>query len=142
SRESLRSAELSLKDSRDLVALAVAGSYLQILSSAARIQTANAQIETARAVHQQAADRNRSGLNARIDVNRSLVELQTQQQRLTTLTNDFEKQKLALARLIGLPLAQVFTLADTIPYREIPPANLDDQIQHALTGRADLQAAL
>jgi outer membrane protein TolC len=141
SRELAHSADLSLQDSRDLVALAVSGSYLQITASAARIQTAKAQLDTAQAVYQQAVDRNKSGLNARIDVNRSLVELQTQQQRLTSLTNDFEKQKLALARLIGLPLAQTFNLTDTVPYRELPPPNVDDLVQRALTSRADVLAA-
>jgi outer membrane protein TolC len=141
SREIARSAELSVKDSRELVALAVAGTYLQITASAARIQTARAQLETAMAVYQQAIDRNKSGLNARIDVNRSLVEMQSQQQRLTSLTNDFEKQKIALDRLIGLPMAQAVTLADDVPYRETPVPDVDDLIQRALAGRADVLAA-
>jgi outer membrane protein TolC len=141
SQENARSAALSLKDSRELVALAVSGSYLQIIASAARIQTVRAQIETARTVYQQAVDRDKSGLNARIDVTRSLVELQTQQQRLTSLTNDFEKQKIALARLIGLPMAQAVTLADAIPYREAPAPNLDSLILRAFSTRADVQAA-
>jgi len=141
SREDEHSAQLSLKDSRELVTLAVVGSYLQIIAAAARIQTANAQIQSAQAVYDQAIDRNRSGLNARIDVTRSLVELQTQRQRLTSLTNDFEKQKIAMARLIGMPMAQTFTLADAIPFREAPPPDVNAQIQRALTNRADLQAA-
>ncbi len=140
-REVARSAELSTRDARDLVALAVSGSYLQILASAARIQTANAQIQAAQAVYQQALDRNRNGLNARIDVDRSLVELQTQQQRLTSLTNEFEKEKLTLARLIGLPMAQVFTLANMIPQREVPAPDVNTLIGQALSGRADVQAA-
>jgi outer membrane protein TolC len=141
SRELAHAADLSLQDSRELVALAVAGTYLQIAASAARIQTAKAQLDTAQAVYQQAVDRNKSGLNARIDVNRSLVELQNQQQRLTSLTNDFEKQKLALARLIGLPLAQTFMLTDTVPYREVPVPNVESLVQSAFTSRADVLAA-
>jgi len=140
-QQNARSVELSNQDARDLVALAVAGSYLQILASAARIQTAKAQIDSAQAVYQQAVDRNRSGLNARIDVNRSLVELQSQQQRLTSLTNDFEKQEITLARLIGLPMAQAFTLADAIPYHELPAPDVNAVIQQALSARADVQAA-
>src|SRR5262249_5974161 len=120
SQENVRSTELSAKDSRELVALAVAGTYIQLIAAAARIQSANAQIEAAQAIYNQAVDRNRSGVSARIDVNRSQVELQTQQQRLTSLSNDFEKQKIALARLIGLPMSQAFTLADAIPFREAP----------------------
>uniref|UniRef100_Q024G3 Outer membrane efflux protein n=1 Tax=Solibacter usitatus (strain Ellin6076) TaxID=234267 RepID=Q024G3_SOLUE len=141
SRENLSSSEFNIQDSRDLVAFAVAGTYLQILASAARILTANAQIETSRAVYTQAVDRNRSGLIAHIDVSRSLVELQTQQQRLTSLTNDFEKQKLTLARLIGLPMAQPFTLSDAIPYREMPPVDIAALIHTAISARHDVQAA-
>ena len=141
SRANAHSADLSVQDSRELVTLAVAGTYLQIEASASRIQTAEAQLKTAQAVYQLAMDRNKSGLNARIDVNRSLVELQSQQQRLTSLTNDFEKRKIALARLTGLPLAQRFTLADAIPYREAPEPNLDDLIHAAVTRRPDVLAA-
>lgn len=141
SQENARSAELSAKDTRELVVLAVSGLYLQTLASAARVKAAKAQIETAQALYQQAVDRNRSGLNAHIDVTRSLVELQTQQQRLTSLTNDFEKQKIALARLIELPMAQVFELADTINHHEPTTINKDDLIRQAISQRADVQAA-
>lgn len=141
SQQNARSAALSVKDSQELVTLAVTGSYLQILASNARIDTAKAQIDAAQAVYQQAIDRNRSGLNASIDVNRSQVELQTQQQRLISLTNDHEKQKISLARLIGLPLAQTFTLADAIPYRAPAAPNLDELIRDAIANRADVQAA-
>ena len=141
SRAGLRSSELSVQNSRELVTLAVAGEYLQIIASSARVATANAQVETARAVYQQAADRNRSGISARIDVTRSQVELQTQQQRLTSLVNDLEKQKIALARLIGLPLAQEFALSDTIPRRELTPADLESLILQAVSTRPDVQSA-
>ena len=141
SRENNRSAQLLTRDSRELVALAISASYLQAIAAGARIETADAQVATAKAVYEQAMDRNRSGLNATIDVNRSLVELQTQQQRLTTLTNDFEKQKILLARVIGLPMAQKFTFSDSAPYREAPAPNVDDMILRAFAMRADVQAA-
>ena len=141
SEQNARSAELSVQDSRDLIALAVAGTYLQLIATSARIDTAKAQIETAKAVYQQALDRDRNGLSAHIDVSRSLVEEQTQEVRLTSLLNDFEKQKIVLARLIGLPMAQQFTLADTISPHEVPAPNLDELIQRAFMHRFDVQAA-
>ena len=140
-QENARSVELSAKDSRDLISLAVSGSYLQLISSAARIQTARAQIQTAEAVYQQALDRNKSGLNARIDVNRSQVELQTQQLRLASIQNDFDKQKISLARLIGLPMAQPYTLNSVIPYREMTGVDVAALIPQAWKQRADVQAA-
>jgi outer membrane protein TolC len=90
----VQSAELSTQDAKDMVTLAVCGTYLQILAASARIQTAQAQIETAQVVYQQAKHRNQSGPNARIETSTAAVELQTQQQRLTSLVNDFEKNKL------------------------------------------------
>ena len=50
-------------------------------------------------------------------MNRSLVELQTQQQRLNSLLNDLAKQKISLARLIGLPQSQPLLLTDTQPFK-------------------------
>ena len=141
SQANARSAEFFVQDSRELVTLAVAGSYFQLIATAARLETVRAQIESAQAIYQQSVDRNKSGLAARIDVSRTLVELQTQQQRLTSLANDYEKQKLSLARLIGLPMGQTFMLADHIPFHEVPIPDASDLIQRSWTHRADVQAA-
>ena len=46
--QSLKSTAYTLKDARDLVVLAVGYSYLQAIADAARIETAEAQVETAR----------------------------------------------------------------------------------------------
>jgi len=92
-------------------------------------------------VYQQAVDRNRSGLVAHIEVSRSLVELQTQEERLTSLSNEFEKQKIALAHLIGLPMAQAFTLADAIPRHEVSVPEVDELVQRSFIHRSDVQAA-
>ncbi len=140
-RENVKSTELTAKDARDLIVMAVGGSYLQVGASAARVNVARAQVGTAEAIYKQAADRNAAGLNARIDATRSRVELQTQQQRLLSLQADFEKQKLTLARVIGLPLAQEFTLADDFPFQALEGMTQEQAFERALTNRADLQAA-
>lgn len=141
SRETERSTELALKDSREFVVLGVSGQYLQVIAAAARVESARAQVQTSQALYQQALDRNKSGLNARIDVNRSQVELQTQQQRLTSLETDFAKQKLTLARLIGLPLGQPINLTDQAPYHAAAELAVDDALTRAYQKRMDLQAA-
>src|SRR5262245_4912249 len=140
SKETARAAQLNVRDSKDLVILGVGGSYLQVMASAARVDSARAQVETARAVYEQAVDRNRAGVNARIDVDRSQVELQTQQLRLISLETDLANQKLAMGRLIGLPLGQDFTLTTPLEYR---PASvvLEEVLKEAFESRSDLQAA-
>lgn len=141
SREIVKATELTAKDARDLVVLAIGGSYLQAGAALARVRTAQAQVETAQAVYKQAADRNAAGLNARIDATRTRVELQTEQQRLRSLQADYEKQKLTLARVVGLPLGQDFTLADEFPYQSLEGLNQQQAMDKAMANRADLQAA-
>jgi len=46
--------------------------------------------------------------------------MQALQQRVIVNQNDFEKQKLGLARAIGLPVGQPFTLADQVAYTPPP----------------------
>jgi outer membrane protein TolC len=140
SKETTRAARFNVRDSKDLVILGVGGSYLQLMAAAARVDSARAQVETARAVYEQAVDRNRAGVNARIDVDRSQVELQTQQLRLISIETDLANQKLALGRLIGLPLGQNFTLTTTLEYRPTSVV-LEEALKEAFESRSDLQAA-
>jgi outer membrane protein TolC len=56
--------------------------------------------------------------------------------------NDFAKQKLTLARVIGLPLGQEFTLTDKAPYDAFIPPGLDEALKRAYASRSDYQAAL
>jgi outer membrane protein TolC len=85
SSESLKAAQLSLKDAREVVALAVGNSYLQAIAAAARVETAVAQVTSAQALNQKAVDQQKAGLTPAIDALRSQVELQTRQQQLIKL---------------------------------------------------------
>jgi outer membrane protein TolC len=142
SKESLKATQFSAQDARDLVALAVTGGYLNIIAAAARIDSARAQVAAAQAVYKQAVDRHDAGLAARIDVTRSQVELQVQQQRLTSEETDQAKLKIQFGRIIGLPPGQEFTLTDTVPYAPLTDLTLDQALARAYEGRADLKAAL
>jgi outer membrane protein TolC len=139
--QTLRATELSAQDARDLVVLAVTGGYLSIISASARIDSARAQVATAQATYKQAVDRHDAGVTARIDVTRSQVELQTQQQRLTSQETDFAKQKIGLGRVIGLPAGQDFTLTDALPFVPLTGLTLDQALTRALATRPDLKAA-
>jgi outer membrane protein TolC len=141
SRDLTTAAEHSARDNRDLVVLAVGGSYLQVVTAAARVDSARAQLETARAVYAQATRQNEAGVNARIDVDRSQVELLSQRLRLISLETDLATQKLALGRVIGLPLGQDVTLTTTMDYTPEPEAPLASALAAAFANRADLQAA-
>jgi outer membrane protein TolC len=141
SKEIVRATEHNIRDSRDLVILGVGASYLQVIAAAARVDSARAQLTTAQALYVQAADQFKAGVNARIDVNRSQVELQTQRLRLISLETDLASQKLALGRLIGLPLGQEFTLTTPMEYRSTSVVPLDKALEDAFESRPDLRAA-
>jgi outer membrane protein TolC len=74
-------------------------------------------------------------------VTRSQVQLQTDQQRLRGLRADFDKQKLTLARIIGLPSGQPFSLSDDFTFFPLPDLTQEDALARAKAGRADIMAA-
>ena len=135
-------ARLSLKDARDLVTLAVGNAYLQALAGAARVDTAIAQSETAQALYTKSVDQQKAGVSPAIDTLRAQVEQQSRQQQLIVSRNNYAKQKLALARIIGLPPGQEFTLTDTAPYAPLATAGLDQSLQRAYASRSDYQATI
>ncbi len=141
SQESERASNLSARDAREMVVLAVAGAYLQTIAIDAGVGSQRAQVENAQAVYHQAEVRKEAGTNARIDVTRTLVELQGQQQRLTALQSDLRKQKLVLARLIGVPLDRELILSEQLSFN--PPAvpEAAGAVQQAFQNRWDLKAA-
>jgi outer membrane protein TolC len=139
--QSLKAAQYSFKDARELVVLAVGNAYLMAIATAARIETTDAQVKNAQALYSKAVDQQRAGLSPAIDTLRSQVELQTRQQQLIAARNDFDKQKLSLARVIGLPLGQQFILTEKAPYQELTPLPLESYLQRAYTSRSDYQAA-
>ena len=133
--------ELSVADARDLVVLAVGGAYLQIIAARARIDAARAQLETADALYKQAAEQRAAGVIAQTDLNRSQIQMLTQQQRLISLENDYAKSKINLARLTGLPPNDKYEISDAIPFAAAPPITFDEALNQALAQRSDLKAA-
>jgi len=116
--------------------------YIDALAASARVDAARAQLETAEALYQQALSLRQGGIIAGVDVLRAQVQLSVQQQRSTASVNDFEKVKLSLARVVGLPLGQAFVIDPNLPDVPVPTASVDDLIDLAVKTRPDYQAAL
>ena len=70
----------------------------------------------------------------------SRVDYQSLEQQLILARNALEKDKLALARTIGLPLAQSFNLTDKAPYAAFDQLDVDATIRQAHANRKDLAA--
>jgi outer membrane protein TolC len=141
SRESEKAASLSVKNARDLVVQAVGNSYLQIIADAARITATQAEIDADNAVFVNATRRHDAGTAIGIDVLRSQVELKQRQQQLVAVKNQFEKDKLSLGRIIGLPIGQAFDVADPSVSIPLEAVSLKDALDKAYEHRPDYLAA-
>ena len=61
---------------------------------------------------------------------------------LTAATNEFELTKLQLARVIGLPAGQAFTLSPDIPDVPSPKITIEQALERSLKSRSDYLAAV
>jgi outer membrane protein TolC len=142
STQSLKSAEYSFKDARDLVVLAVGYTYLQAIADEARIETAEAQVKTAQALYDQANDQVNAGTSPAIDGLRAKVELQTRQQQLIQAKNNLAIQKLTVARVIGLAPGQEVEFTDKSPYQPFNSITIEEALKRAYAARSDYLAAM
>ncbi len=129
------------KDSRDVVVFAVGTAYTQVIASAARVATARAQLDSAKELDQQTANRVTSEVSPEIDSLRAQVERQSAEQRLTNATNQFEKDKLTLARITGLAIDQPFELTEGLNYHALSGWTTESATEDALKTRSDLASA-
>jgi outer membrane protein TolC len=141
-KQNVNAAQYSYKDARDTVVVAVGANYLLTIAAESRVAAAQAQLLTAQALYQLAVDQENAGLAPQIDTLRAQVQLQTQQNTLIVAQNSLEKQRIALARVIGLPVQQKFRLVNRVPYHAIPDVDVNAAYDRALQTRPDYQSAL
>lgn len=140
--EQERGAQYSYRDARELVVLATGNAYLLAIAAEARVEATDSQVNTAKALFGKTSDQQKAGISPGIDTLRANVELQIRQQQLIVARNDFAKQKLVLARVIGLAAGQHFTLASKVPYEAFPAPTPEEALQKAYAQRPDYQAAV
>ena len=142
SKAQVGSAEFSSKDAREIVVLVIVSNYLLVIADQSEVESATSQRDTAKALFQQTSDQKTAGLASAVDVLRSQVQQQSREQKLIVAQNNLAKQKLVLARAIGLPPGQKFEITTDVPYRELTPSGLDEAIQSAYKARPDFQSQM
>jgi len=120
------------------VVLTVGNAYLLCIADVARVDAVNAELATAKVSLDQATAAHDAGISPRLDVLRAQVDYQNTQQTLISATNQFAKDKLALARAIGLPLDQQVQLTDKEPYAALDALDPQAAFAAALKNRKDL----
>jgi outer membrane protein TolC len=139
-RHNFAAATLSAQDAREMVVLTVGNAYLLVLADETQVASVEAQASTAGVSLNQAVANHQAGTAPLLDELRARVDSQSLDQQLIVANNALEKDKLALARVIGIPLAQSFTLTDTAPYAAFDQIDVDAAIRQAHLNRKDLAA--
>jgi outer membrane protein TolC len=126
---------------RETIVVSATGLYLQAAADERRIDSAREQVAAADSLHAHAQRLKEAGVVAGIEVLRARVQLESQRQRLIVAENQEAKDKLALARVIGLPLDEPFTLSDGLVYKAAGEIALDAALKDAFEAREDLREA-
>ena len=141
-KHNFAAATLSAQDAQDLVVLTVGNAYLLVLADESEVSSVEAQVATAKISLDQATASHSAGTAPRLDELRARVDYQSLQQQLIVARNAFEKDKLALARTIGLPMAQTFALTDKSPFELFDQFDVNAAIEKAHANRKDLAAMI
>jgi outer membrane protein TolC len=141
SRANLVAEQHTYQSARETVVLVVGSLYLEAVTDLARVAAAQGQVGTADTLVQLATDQQRSGVIAGIDVVRQQVQQASARSRLIAAQNELEKDKIKLARAIGLPANQKFELTDHVPYVAAPDITEDAAVEIAFAHRDDIKAA-
>jgi outer membrane protein TolC len=139
-RHNFAAAQLSAQDARDMVVLTVGNAYLLVLADETQVASVDAQVKTSKVSLDQASANHQAGTAPLLDELRAKVDYQSLEQQLIAAKNSLEKDKLALARTIGLPLAQSFHLTDKVPYAAFDQLDVEATIHQAHANRKDLAA--
>ncbi|MGA3009653.1 MAG: TolC family protein [Terracidiphilus sp.] len=139
-RHNFAAAQLSAQDAREMVVLVAGNAYLLALADETQVASVEAQVATAKVSLDQAVANHEAGTAPLLDELRARVDYQSLEQQLIVARNALEKDKLALARAIGIPLAQSFNLADKAPYAAFDGIDVDKAIREAHANRKDLAA--
>jgi len=140
-RQSADAANLDARQAREEVVFAIIGTYLQLMATTALIEEQRVEVQYAEASYKQARAQADAGNKAPIDANRSLVELQTEHQRLRSQLGDMQKQKNALARLIGLPLGLDIEIVEKLEALPSDTVSVEELVRRSLAMRQDLKSA-
>ncbi|QNI35515.1 TolC family protein [Edaphobacter albus] len=140
-KHNFAAAKLTAQDARDLVVLTVGNSYLLCIADKARVEAVTAELATSKVTLDQAIAAHNAGTSPKLDVLRAQVDYQNEQQTLISAKNQLSKDKLVLARAIGLPLDQEFNLTDRVPYAAFNDIDPQATVDQALKTRKDLAAS-
>lgn len=142
SRKNIGSADAQRLSVREQVVLLVVSQYLDSLRAAAEISAAQAQVDLAQALYDQAADMEKHGAATSVDVLRANVELQNEKQQLIIAQTNQKIALLGLAKLLNVSPAEKITLSDQLSFFETPSMDIGQSLAEAYRSRPEMRRLL
>ena len=133
-----KAVDFNVADSDEQLVQAVTTAYLKVLADQANLANAIAQENSAKALLDQATERDVAGIGVRLDVLRAQVDFQQQQQAHVSAEAQLDKDGIQLNRVMGLPAGQPLDLTDTAPFSELGELTLEQARETAYAHRSDL----
>lgn len=124
---------------RETTQLTVLEVYLQALQAESRVAASKARLDTARAVLQQARDREQGGMASKLDIARAEQEFHNEEATMINAQRDYQVLKTTLVRTIGLAGPDIdLSPLQASPVQMLPPASIEAAA--AVDTRAEFQA--
>lgn len=142
SRKNVSSADAQRLSVREQIVLLVVSQYLDSLRSAAEISAAQAQVDLAQALFDQASDMEKHGATTSVDVLRANVELQNEKQQLIIAQTNQKIALFGLAKLLNINLTEQITLSDQLSFFQTPAINVDQSLADAYASRPEMKQLL
>lgn len=142
SKKNISGADAQSLSVREQIVLLVVSQYLSTLRSSAEISAAQAQVDLAQALYDQASDQEKHGTATSVDVLRANVELQNEKQQLIIAQTNQKISLYGLAKLLNVNPAQPITLSDQLTFFETPAVNVDDSLAEAYKSRPEMKQLL
>jgi outer membrane protein TolC len=133
----LDTGKLDYQDARDLIVRSVAGLYLNAQSAGARVEAAQARVNSAEALYKLAKDKHEVGTATGVDTLRAQVELANEKQSLLVARNQQKQALLVLARNLGMNPGIPFELAEPLLFQPIDCPQAKEALRSALLARSD-----
>ncbi|MGC1108086.1 MAG: TolC family protein [Candidatus Acidiferrales bacterium] len=142
SKKNISSADAQRLSVREQIVLLVVSQYLTSLRSSAEISAAQAEVDLAQALFDQASDMEKHGATTGVDVLRANVELQNEKQLLIIAQTNQQIALYGLAKLLNVGPMQKITLSDQMTFFETPDINMDESLADAYKSRPEMKQLL
>jgi outer membrane protein TolC len=139
-REGVRQATAQEEAAREEVVSVVVNQYLLVLRAMATRDAAQARVDLAQRLYEQAAQLQRTGVGLNIDTVRANVELQNERQNLIDAETQARTTRYVLAEQLDLPKEQEVEVTDGMVFFELPTIDRDELLSRALRVRPEMRA--